>query len=229
MPQYSLYKGLYDTQFIGASREYQGLIMSMIKPPFEENTENTFITHTYTCDKVPCLGLMAAMLNQSLSISFANTELWKKMAIEIKDDTGTAFNVDNVYESASFNDDKISGTVSLKMLSEIGDYYLETDSTPASEKKCPVRRDHGDTELKAFWSKLRMSPYIRAGNSMPSLNGAPFFQLDRYSHNTNVSRLCLSVDGVHRLSVQTTGRNSAETQYIGKLLEQKYSATRGRK
>ncbi|WP_026755763.1 hypothetical protein [Sediminibacter sp. Hel_I_10] len=224
---YSLYDWLHKKE---VPELYRNFIYGMIIRPFineeDEEVEEHYITSNYyfesidpSVPKTETVGLAAAYLYETLSISLSSMFLWDEVTlpiiIESDEDGGLVQNVFNVSRRESFEQPVISEFVEKLGVVEI----IETDIEPG-EKKIHFSDHHGKDELRAFADKLKLSPYVV---EMRGTNwGGKKFIRKIYKDGT-LEIVLTNSSRSYALWVQTTGRNMRETNAIAEILTTKYS------
>jgi hypothetical protein len=210
--------------------DFKTLFLGWKRTPFieegNENIENRFIENYYYLDMplMPDLhmqeveGLAVAFLYNTLSISFASNDVWKKTRIHlIEKREGLDNNVFVKHISCPGHIDSHRQWVEANRPVQL----FETD-IPPKEKKINLRDDHGKDVLKKFADKLVKSPYItKVINSLPFNPRIRHFIKDIFPDGKIEIVLTHSDEGFG-LVVQTTGRNLQETKEIANLIEKEF-------
>ncbi|GHV85483.1 hypothetical protein AGMMS50230_10910 [Spirochaetia bacterium] len=229
---YSLHDWLFDREFTGINRNYRDFLQSMLVQPFiKTSNEDEYLLSRYffqdsenNIGKAECLGLAAAYIAKTLSISFKNGDTWKKTKLDITVETnGNAVrnSVTNVYSSECFLNQEITSFIAENMLHEIGDSYLVKTKIAPHQKDCHIRDDHGKKELAGFWELLKYSPYIESATSTNfSPKGSKFIRNVEPDKETGI--ILLSKDPPFTIRIKTTGRCFPETNRIAQILEKEY-------
>jgi hypothetical protein len=208
--------------------DYKTLLLGLKCYPFiaegDENIETRFIENYYYLD-MPIVqelhmqeveGLAVAFLYNTLSISFASNEVWKKTGINLLEKTAEAKNnvcVKHIScpEHIDFHREWIESNRPVDL--------VKTDIPPA-EKKINLRDDHGKDILKKLADKLVKSPYVvKVVNSLPFNPKNKNFINEIYPDG-KVEIILTWTDEGFGLVVQTTGRNRQETKEIADIIEQ---------
>jgi len=224
-PEYSFHDWLMDGSVPKVQREqfYGKWTHPFIDEDDEERSEKYITSDYYFEDKESklerqkCFGLTAAHLFQTLSISVATAELWKRIklnVIVVNEEGELVVPVFNVASPESFNDERVS-----KFIENLGEVELiETDIAP-KDKEVGISDHHGKKELNELAARMIHSPYVEIIRST-RWGGNRFV---RKVEPTGVIEIVL-VNSQRRyaLWVQTTGRNYRETLEISKLLADRY-------
>jgi hypothetical protein len=99
---------------------------------------------------------------------------------------------------------------------------IPKDETDPEQKTIDLRDDHGKDILQAFAKKIRRSPYVKKIiNSLP-FNPKLTNSIRRTKPDGTIDFVLTWTDEGLGLSVQTTGRNLAETNSIALHLAKEY-------
>lgn len=194
----------------------------------DEWAENEYLSCRYFfkndfIERIEPQGLAAAIIYETLSVSLATHDFWKKeeLPVFVTDETLEgeilAKNVFNVCAETSFESTAIIdfiGRITVPVL-------LKTDNNPG-EKVLRLRDDHGRDKLEIFGKKLLQSDYV-----ISVINSLPFnprvSNLIRKTYADGKIELVLYwEDEGFGLVVQSTGRNIHETNAIAEILKEKY-------
>jgi hypothetical protein len=177
---------------------------------FEDN-ENAYV-------RAACLGLSAAYLYETLSISLSSSPIWDRTILSIvieKEDEKATKPVFNVSSQSSFNIPEIA-----EIVENLGTITLEKTELKPDDKNIHLADHHGKAELQALCNQLKLSPYVVTMRST-DWGGKNFI---RKTHRDGVIEIVLfKSQRQYALWVQTTGRNLRETKAIAEILDDKYS------
>lgn len=203
-------------------------LISVFVHPFineeDETVEADFITNDfyfenkkYDIQYQKCYGLAAAYLYQTLSLSLASNNLWKKERLYIiiaSEEEKKSEIVYNIAEYSSFSDTDLAAYVE-----KIGDIELLESSLTEDEKEIKISEHHGKAELTEFAEKLKKSPFVEIIRST-DWGGKNFI---RKVYKDGVIEIVLvNTKRQYALWIQTTGRNIREAKEIAEIIEQKY-------
>jgi hypothetical protein len=227
---YNLEQWLNETN----QRTYKALILSARTFPFI-NSEDSWAEDEYLkyhfyfenpeplFERTKCLGLAAAHIYDSLSISFQGSPIWESNIIaitKVNDQNLLAEKVDvtNVFSGCCFNTETVQ-----KFIERISEIVLAPSLLQPSEKAIHFRPDHGTYELNEFAQKIIKSPYVHGIiNSLP-WNPRNTNLIRRVYPDGRIELVLYWTDKGLGMVVQTTGRNQRETEEIAKLLEEEYT------
>lgn len=209
------------------SRELKAFMYGSIITPFindaDEEVEDAYIEAGYYYkneeNESECLGLTAAYLYESLTISLNSSEEWlvNKLPLTVeKEETLKEFSIPNVFSENCFIDKAILGFVE-----NLAELELQESPLKADDKDIHLADHHGKDVLKLLCNKLKHNEFII---SMRSTNWGGNTFIRKIHKNGGVIEITLcSSERRYALWVQTTGRNYRETQAIAKILNDKYS------
>lgn len=223
---YSLRRWLSDPAMAPKNRNYRDLLYGMISPPYleEESEDEYYSSHYYFEDmengikKTGCVGLAAAHIKDTMTISFPTGTAWEKVLLYITVETDgmeTKEPVINLFSEINFSDPAVVDTI----LQRSAVVLVKTD-TPPHTKVCHITPHHGKKELIDFWDKIKNSPYVLSGIST-DWGGTGFIR--KIYEDGNIELVLVKTSRKYALRVQTTGRNRYETRKIAKILEKGYS------
>lgn len=224
-PDYSLRDWLNDSS---VSKELKDFLFGTIVTPFinedDEDIGDNYIESYYYFEnddktKVECLGLTAAFLYDTLSISFNSDPIWRNNQLSIivhQDETTTQEQVSNVFSKDCFEKEIIS-----KFVENLGEVSLQETELLPNEKSITLFGDHhGKNDLQDLCDKLKNSPYVIEMRST-NFGGNSFIRKIRKDGTIDV--VIMKRDERFALWIQTTGRNYRETKMIAENLEERYS------
>jgi hypothetical protein len=226
-PDYSFKNWLTDKD---VSPDLKSFLFDFIKPPFiDENDEDNFEKYidaqfffedtANNYPKTNCIGITAAHLYETMSISFNSAIHWRKtqlpLQIEIEEGTTTE-QVFNVFTMQSFED------ADLKIYVEnLGELNLEETEIEPNDKSITLFGDHhGKEYLQPLADKLVNSPYVVEIKST-GFGGNSFIR--KIFDNGVLEIVVMKRDERFALWVQTTGSNYRETEAIAQNLRERYS------
>lgn len=208
-------------------KNYKDILFGNINQPFinEDDGEvaDNYIMSNFHFNnngtKQACLGLTAAFLYDTLSISLNSSTLWKNNTlpiINVVDKVSKTEQVNNVFSKDCFVVQSISDFVE-----NLGDLDLqETDISPNNKSITLFGDHHGKEYLQALADKLINSPFVIEIRSI-KFGGNSFI---RKIHTNGVLEVVvMKRDERFALWVQTTGRNFRETKAIAEKLREQYS------
>ncbi|MDR2773627.1 MAG: hypothetical protein LBC19_02585 [Tannerella sp.] len=217
---YTLFDWLNDKS---VPKDYRDYMYGMIVLPFikedDMEIEEHYVAANYyfedkdaNISKTECLGLAAAYLYETLSISLSTSPMWEQyklpVIIEEKAQVSLA-SVYNITSPASFVPEIIDFIDEIKELT-----LIETAIAP-NEKSIHLSHHHGIRELQNLCDQLKNCSYVE---EMCSTNwgGSTFI---RKAHKDGIIEIVLfNTEKRYALSVKTTGRNLRETEAIAKIL-----------
>lgn len=188
----------HETAFIGADYYY-------------ENKETNF-------KRTDCLGLAAAHIYETLSVSLQSSTEWTKNELTIivtVENEETEEKIANVFSKNCFNNHAIA-----HLVENMGDLVLTESEIIPNNKKLHLTSHHGQKELQELWNRLKNSPYVEEALSI-EWGGKSFFKNPK--KNGKLEIVHLKSDRRYVLQIQTTGKNLRETLAIAKKLEEDYS------
>lgn len=207
--------------------DYKTLLLSFKRCPFisedDENIENLFI-HNYYHLNTPEVqelhmqvteGLAVAFLHNTLSISFATNEVWKKTIIELlerTEDKEESVNVKHISnpEHIVFHREWIESKRPVNL--------IETD-IQTEKKEINIGNHHGNNILNKIARKLINSCYVvKIINSLRFNPNAKHFIRQIHPDGKIEIVLTWTAEG-YGLIFQTTGRNLQETKAIADIIE----------
>jgi hypothetical protein len=224
---YSLYDWLQDKN---VSRNYRDLLYGMITPPFikddDEAIETQYIEANYYFEdkennitKTECMGLTAAYLYETLSVSFSSAA-WDKLTLSIiiekKGKQTSVEEVHNVSNTKSFDDDRIAGFIE-NLSKEV--ILIETH-IPPERKQIYLADHHGKAELQDFCDRLKYNPYILEMRST-DWGGNNFIR--KVQKDGSIEIVLPKTQRRYALWVKTTGRNLRETKAIAEIVREKFT------
>lgn len=201
------------------------LLATQAKPYISDgdNAEDAYIMNDYAVEinnqQIKCEGLVAAAINNSMSIGFENPN-WKDESyniIESNDTKTRKINVLYAFDASFFQTD------TFQLWSDV---HLPPTIQPSgllpSEKGIHLSHHHGNDVLEKFAKRIRKENYIKEIiNSIDRDSNQK--QFARGKEGTNIVEITLLKDGYYGLAVSTTARNDKELRYIVKLITEKYS------
>ncbi|MBC7408074.1 MAG: hypothetical protein H7339_06770 [Arcicella sp.] len=218
------------------SRDYKDFLFGVIVQPYikdeDEEIESKYIKADYHFEdlasgmnKTKCIGLAAAYLYDTLSISLSSSPVWDKILLPIsisieKDDETLA---EYVFVEYVFNASKQSSfdtTHVANFVQKIGTVSLINTPIIPQNKKIHLAGDHhGKAELQELCNQLKNNPYVEEMRST-NFGGKNFI---RKTYPDGVIEIVLvKTARQYALWVQTTGRNLRETNEIAEILKDKY-------
>jgi hypothetical protein len=218
----TLHEWLFDKR-----NDYSIFLASMIIKPFideeDSDKEQQYMQNDFTLESngLPCPGLAAAYLYDTLSLSFANGATWQTndISICVTPNTGTKKTkkveiVKNVYSENCLEDTAIQNFIQQRSVS-----LKQTDIAP-QDKDLHLSPHHGQKELQDFWERLRESPYVVSAKST-KWGGKQFI---RKTHSSGEIEIVLTeTQKSYALMVQTTGKNIWETKAIAEKLKNQFT------
>lgn len=226
---YTLSQWIYNKEI---PRDYRDLFYGIFSLPFikegDEEIENEYIEANYLFEdkesniaKTKCIGLAAAYLYDTLSISLVSLPIWKKIKLEIlieKDGKTLIHEIFNISEKDSFQDQRIT-----EFIEDLGVVSLiETQFRP-DEKRIHLAYHHGRDKLQSLCNQLKYNPYVEEMRSMEWCRGI-CNDFIKKCHKDGVTEIVLyKTDMKYALWIKTTGRNLRETKAIAEILRDRYS------
>jgi hypothetical protein len=220
---------MFDNEFAKENHDFRDFLLGMFRLPFinenDEEIKNKYLGEEFYFEdtdngivKQKCLGLAAAYLYETLSISFQNGGAWVKnelnITIETSDGNSKTEIVKNVYSKDCF-----SKAVITDYVEQLGDIQLQETRIIPADKENHFAPHHGKHELQLFWNKLKNNPYIISAIST-GWGGDSFIR--KISRNGTIEIVLIHTVHRYALLVQTTGRNYRETETIAGLLQKEY-------
>ena len=225
-PDYSFKDWLIDKD---VSPDLKNFLFGIIAPPYIDEDDETifsqYIDSKYQFEdsennfpKTACIGLAAAHLYESLTISLSSSPLWQRSKLPLlieKETVSETYQIFNIFCKKSFEDLEL-----LEFIENLGDVNLiESDILP-NDKDIHLADHHGKKELDKLCRRIRENPYVVAMRST-NYGGKRFI---RKIENSGIIEIVLiNSERQYALSVQTTGRNFIETKVIAEMLANRYS------
>ena len=209
-------------------QELKTQLFGYIIPPFiKEDDEQVFSDFVgqkfYYEDAIGsnynCIGMAAAYLYDSLTISLCTSRNWQQSTLPLTIESEVHKKVEDIYNIYDEQSYKSQNVV---------DYFesitpvvlLDTTIKPEDKEFTLFGDHHGKAELKKLGSKLIKSKYVEEIRST-EFGGSSFI---RKVHSDGVIEIVyLQSDRRYALWVQTTGRNYRETKLIADKLRERYS------
>jgi len=235
---YSLYSWLFDKSAGGGNRKYRDFLQAMLRLPFideaDSDIEDKWLHAGYRyygdskeAEGQECLGLAAAALYGSLSVSLAASETWRAEQIlirrtdidGIKDgptDPGSTDSaphitaVFNAYSPESIYSEAIRSRIEQVVGLELAESGIEPDDKPIH-----LADHHGKDALARLWHRLRSCPYVVSARST-GWGGGSFIRTVR--EDLSIDVVDLKHDERYALNVQTTARTRLEAYRIADSL-----------
>ncbi|MBF0557494.1 MAG: hypothetical protein HQL08_01805 [Nitrospirae bacterium] len=214
-------------------RNLKDLLLAARTYPFiDDNDEEEieqYLSHRYFfedsrngIERTECLGLAAAHIYETLSISLSGSTVWENNLLSITKANDGTLAIEVVAVVNVFSPECLDRQEIQVYIENIGEVELvETELLPRV-KNIHFRDDHGTDVLRAFANRLVNSRHVLA-----IINSLPF--------NREVSRLIKKVNPDGKIEIvlhwddrglgmviQTTGRNMRETRRIAELIEDEY-------
>jgi len=222
---YSLKNWLTDKE---VPKNQKDQLFTFIIPPFikeedeeifEEFIDLEFYFENNDIPKTSCIGLAAAYLYGTLSISLASSPTWCNhkllLIIEMAGFTRTE-EVFNVYDRSSFQELEL-----VNFVENLGELDLVKTTIDPEDKRITLFGDHhGKPELEALCGKLKRNDYVEEMRST-NYGGSKFIR--KVQEDGVVEIVVMKADSRFALWVQTTGRNYRETKAIADMLRERYS------
>ena len=200
----------------------------MLILPFISDEDEEVVAHYVAADyyfedavngigRTSCLGLAAAHLYETLSVSLQSGPTWTRNLLDITvevNGASTTEHVNNVFSRGCFVIAAIS-----TMVDNLGELDLQETPIAINDKAIHLTSHHGQQELNALWNKLKKSPYVTDALSIEW--GGKRFIRKTYSSGA-IEIVDNSTDEGYALLVQTTGRNMRETDAIAEILKERY-------
>ncbi len=211
------------------SKDYKDFLFGVIVQPFikdeDEQVEGKYIEADYHFEdiasginKTKCLGLAAAHLYDTVSISLSSSPVWDKIQLPIsieKEDEMLIAHVFNTSKQSSFDTQEIANFV--ENLGAVS--LIETTINPESKKIHLAGDHHGKAELQELCNQLKNNPYVEEMRS--TYFGGKNFIRKTYPDGV-IEIVLVKTARQYALWVQTTGRNLRETNKIAEILKDKY-------
>jgi hypothetical protein len=232
---YSLYDWLQNKN---VPRIYRELLYGMIRRPFiKENDkaiEAQYVEANFYFEdkennmaKTECVGLAAAYLYETLSISFSSSAVWDQLTLSILIEKGgkptSVEEVHNVSNTKSFDDDRIAGFIE-NLSKEV--ILIET-TIPPDEKQIHLADHHGTAELQDFCNRLKHNPYIVEMRSTDWGRSDKFIRTMQKDGSIEIvltkTLVLTKTQRKYAIWMQTTGRNLRETKAIAEILKEKFT------
>ena len=207
---------------------FRGIIKYPIVDESDENVEEKFISNYYYLaeDSIPELlgvsveGLAVAFLVNSLAISLQSHPLWRHTEIKLLEREENSEKIVNVKHISA--PDHID--IHREWLENNRHVEIVKTSILAENKPIKLSSDHhGNNILKDFAKRLNQSSYVIGTINSMSFNP----KCRNFIHNCypdgKIEIVLVWTDPGYGIIIQTTGRNIQETNYIAKVLEEKYS------
>lgn len=201
--------------FLNISNFYFAFFRSPYESGEVEKNQDEFLEHEWLYHDRACVGFSLAAILNSAALSIYESE-WENGFIPITKD-GAADTVRNI--STEQHVDLHIPQILKKEEPELVECDLQTE-----EKKILLRDDHGKDILMDFSKRLIKSPYV-----VGIINSLPFNSHERKFikkiHSEGLIEIVLPwTDKGYGVIVKTTGRTMAETEAIGKIIEEKYGS-----
>jgi hypothetical protein len=217
-----------------SQRNYKDLILGARTFPFIKAddvwAEDEYIKHQFFFENIDppferseCMGLAAAQIYDSISISFSGTPIWEKNALNISKVNEETQSSDVLEVTNIFSADCSENEVIKLFIERVSEIVLIPSNLQPLEKTIQFRDDHGTDVLNAFARRIRNSPYVSGiVNSLPWNSQSSNFI--RRVYPTGLIEVVLYwTDNGLGMVIQTTGRNLRETEEIARLLEEEYT------
>jgi hypothetical protein len=239
LDDYTLHDWVYDKTVPTQYRMYQENLYDKIQPPFinekDVEIEDRFSGSSFYLaenpdgvDKQACLGLAAAYLYDTLSISFQSDAKWTKnnISITIEPDESEAHSVKvkNVFSKDCFSVAEIC-----VYIADISPIILEETPVLPIDKHIHLAGDHhGKHELKLFWDKMKNNRYVESARSIAFASENKNFIVEIEPAKIEIEKrkgvIIIAPNKDHNtLWVQTTGHNYHETKKIAEELQEDYA------
>lgn len=200
----------------GFSKIHENLFYSVFKTPYEtseirDNQISAFLNEEYSYNGVDTpAGLSWAAVTDGVSFSLLTDPVWDNPFISLNCREGS------VPVKHASKKEHINVWKSL-----IGPVELLCSSQSPEAKKFHVRDDHGNDVLKAFWERVRNSPYVE--ECVNSLEWQPHCRrFATVKPNNSIDLVLIWEDKGLGINVKTTGRTFRETEKIAHILEKEY-------
>ncbi|HYV94650.1 MAG TPA: hypothetical protein VE978_22945 [Chitinophagales bacterium] len=168
--------------------------------------------------RTECLGLAAAHIYESMTISIAGAAVWLKNKLPliiVAENKESIVEVLNVAKPQMFDYAGASDFVD-----NLGELELVVSPLKHDEKKVHLSEHHGKAELKELCDQLKYSPYVIEIKST-EWGGKSFVR--KVLKDGTLELVLNKTDKKYALWVKTTGRNFRETKAISEILENRYS------
>lgn len=191
---------------------------SFFRSPYEskavEKNQDEFLEHEWFYNNRTCVGFSLAAILNSAALSIYEPE-WDSAFIPIMKD-GTIDTVRNISI-----EQHVDIHIPQILIDKEEPKLIECD-LQIEEKKVILRNDHGKDILTNFSNRLLMCPYV-----VGIVNSLPFNPHERKFIKKIRSEGLIEIvlpwtDKGYGVIVKTTGRTMAETEKIGKIIEEKY-------
>jgi hypothetical protein len=225
---YTLFNWLIDKETY-VDENYRNYLIGKIIKPFikdeDEKVQEEYINANYYFEdrihsfpKIECIGLAAAYLYKTLSISFSKLPVWQQTKLPIiieEKGTSKIENVFNVSSKKSFEDSAI-----VFYVENSGDLTLEKTIILPDAKNQHLADHHGKKELQSLCDRLKNSPYVIEMRST-NWGGNDFI---RKIHSDGIIEIVMNrTERKYALWVKTTGKNFRQTKAIAEILDDNYS------
>lgn len=224
--QIQLSNGYSLLDFCKDHRTMGQLLIGIFRYPFiddDSDEADNYMSNDYIIKKddkdLKVHGLAASYIYNTIGIGFLSENFWEQFVhtIEIRGKDNTTA---KVYCATKFEHFETE---------EFQNWYLNQsevelieDPTPATSKFISLRNDHGKNILSHFASRLLKSPYVtRVINSLPYNPKVKRFIKAVYDDG-KIEIVLTDTDKGFGMIIQSTGRNSRETNLIAELLERKF-------
>lgn len=190
---------------------------AFFRSPYESETvekeQEEYLTHAWSYQGKPCIGLALASVLNSVGFSIYGID-WDVAFVQLmKDD-----DIDTVKHICTEKQIDIHiPEIQLKKGTEL----VKTDLL-AEDKKISLRHDHGMEVLIEFSKRLTRCPYVVA-----IINSLPYNSFERkfirkVRDNGLIEIVLPWTDKHYGIVVKTTGRNMDETKRIGEIINERY-------
>lgn len=191
----------------------------------EEYLSNRFYfsNEAFNIPRTECLGLAAANIYNTLSISFPGAAIWETNSIQIEKQNVEAAQPETISVTNVFSSDCFEKPDVKKFVESISVVALVVSNIDPKNKPVHIRQDHGNDILKAFAKRIKNSPYVNAiVNSLPWNNKNTNF-IRRVYPDGRIEVVLFWTDEGLGMVIKTTGRNQRETEEIARRLDEEYS------
>lgn len=210
------------------SRDYKDFLYGVVIQPFikdeDEEIGGKYIEADYHFEdeesginKTQCLGLAAAHLYETLSISLSSSPIWDNIQLPIsieKENETLIKHVFNISKQSSFAIPEI-----ISFIENLGTVSLVVTEIIPNNKKIHLADHHGKAELTTLCNLLKNSEYVVDMRSTDW--GGKNFIRKTYPDGV-IEIVMVKTARQYALWVQTTGRNLRETNKIAEILKDKY-------
>lgn len=225
-PDYSLKSWFIDKD---VPLDLKNYLFGIITPPYIDEDDETIFSQYIDCQyqfedsennfpKTPCIGLAAAYLYESLTISLSSASFWEKVKLSLLIETekeSNTYNVFNIFGRESFEDSDL-----LEFIENLGEVELLEAEILPSEKDIRLADHHGKKELSEFCKRIKESPFVVA---MRSTNWGGKRFIRNIESSGIIEIVLVNSERQYALHVQTTGRNYRETKAIAEIITERYS------